>query len=165
MLVQMVCAVVIHLRNPSDTYGRASELLSSLSLSKRRPEPAAVASLHNFHTSTPARSRSPRPSLSFVAQTPAPADVSDAAPHFDVRHPDAPPIQGQSPDVLQQEAEWEAQEADYLVMAKTFLEAKEFLRVIHWLKPCRSSKATFLRTYSQYLVNTLVSNHYRTPIQ
>ena len=136
---------------------RAAELLSSLPPSKRQPNPPVVApSLSNFHTSTPARSRSPRPSLSFVAQTPAHPSVQDAAEQSQVRHPVAPPFPGLSTDVSHQEAEWEAHDADYLAMAKTFLEAKEFMRVIHWLKPCRSSKAIFLRVYSQYLVNTSV---------
>ncbi|KAI0704990.1 TPR-like protein [Cerioporus squamosus] len=125
----------------------AAELLCSLPAPKRLPEPPVIPPF----TSTPARSRSPRPSFSFAVQTPAPAGAADIAHHFHNRHPDAPPLQGQSPEILQQEAEWEAQDADHLAMAKTFMEAKEFIRAIHWLKSCRSSKAKFLRVYSQYL--------------
>ncbi len=47
-------------------------------------------------------------------------------------------------------------------MAKTFMEAKEFIRAIHWLRSCRSSKAKFLRVYSQYLVNHLFLRCVRT---
>lgn len=130
---------------------RAAELLASISPSKRQPEPPLVAH-STFHTSTP--TRSPRPSLSF-AQTLAHGGVAENIQKFHTRYPDAPQLHGQSHDILQQEAEWEAHDADYLAMAKTFIEAKEFLRVIHWLNPCRSSKAAFLRVYCQYLVNPL----------
>lgn len=61
-------------------------------------------------------------------------------------------LQGQTPEVRQREAEWEAEDADHIAMAKTFMDSKEYLRVIHWLRPCRSAKATFLRVYSQFLV-------------
>ena len=136
-------------------FGRAAELLCSLPASKRLPEPPAMLPF----TSTPARSRSPRPSFSFAVQTPAPAGTTDTAYQFQARHPDAPPLQGLSPEVLQQEAEWEAQDTDHLAMAKTFMEAKEFIRAIHWLTTCRSSKAKFMRVYSQYLVNSLSLRH------
>ena len=92
--------------------------------------------------------------MSFAVETPGHATTADTIQDLQARHPDAPPLLGQSHEVLEQEAEWEAEDADYLAMAKTFMEAKEFLRVVHWLKPCRSAKAAFLRVYSQYLVNT-----------
>ncbi|TBU33911.1 TPR-like protein [Dichomitus squalens] len=129
----------------------AAELLSSVPPSKRQPEPPAVVpTLPDFHTSTPARSRTP-PALSFAARNILRTDAPEAAQRSQAHEPSAPSLQGQSIDVLRQEAEWEAHDVDRLVMAKAFMEAKEFLRVIHWLKPCRSSKATFLRVYSQYL--------------
>ncbi|KAI0769713.1 TPR-like protein [Trametes elegans] len=122
----------------------AAELLCSLPSSKQQLEFRAVAQT-NFHTSTPARSRSPRPSLSFAAQTPAHSFVADSV------QPDASLLQVQPPEVLQQEAEWEAEDAGRIAMAQTFMNSKEYLRVIHWLRPCRSAKAAFLRIYSQYL--------------
>lgn len=61
-------------------------------------------------------------------------------------------LQGQAPEVRQREAELEAEDADHIAMARTFMDSKEYLRVIHWLRPCRSAKATFLRVYSQFLV-------------
>ncbi|KAJ3003858.1 hypothetical protein NUW54_g5089 [Trametes sanguinea] len=129
----------------------AAELLCSLPPSKRRPEPTIVAQ-SDFHTSTPARPRSPRPSLSFAAQTPA-AIVPEPVHPFSVNPNLAgvPVLPGQPPEVLQQEAEWEAEDADHIAMARTFMDSKEYLRVIHWLRPCRSAKAAFLRVYSQYL--------------
>lgn len=96
--------------------------------------------------------------MPFVSQTPVHESTAETIQPVPARHPDAPPLQRQSPEVLQQELEWEAQDADYLAMAKTFIEAKEFLRVIHWLKPCRSSKAAFLRVYCQFLVNMFPSS-------
>ncbi|OSD06778.1 TPR-like protein [Trametes coccinea BRFM310] len=129
----------------------AAELLCSLPSSKRRPEPTIVAQ-SDFHTSTPARPRSPRPSLSFAAQTPA-AIAPESVHPFSVNPnlADVSALPGQSPEILQQEAEWEAEDADHIAMARTFMDSKEYLRVIHWLRPCRSAKAAFLRVYSQYL--------------
>ncbi|KAH9929513.1 TPR-like protein [Epithele typhae] len=125
----------------------AAELLCSLPPSKRQPPLVSVAQ-PSFHTSTPARHKAP-PSAPFLPQTPAPAGTSNATapfpPHF------ASPLGGQSAETLRREAEWEAQDADHLAMAKTFLDAKEYSRVVHWLEPCQSSKAVFLRVYSQYL--------------
>ncbi|KAI0630266.1 TPR-like protein [Trametes polyzona] len=130
---------------------RPNELLSSLHAQARRPEPVPMAQT-TFHTSTPARSRSPRPSISFAAQTPAPLASEPINPFAALSHqPHAPTLQGQTPEARQREAELEAEDADYIAMAKTFMDSKEFLRVIHWLRHCRSAKATFLRVYSQFL--------------
>ncbi|KAI0645601.1 TPR-like protein [Trametes meyenii] len=128
----------------------AAELLCSLPPSNRHAETSNVAQT-NFHTSTPARTRSPRPSISFVAHTPAPLPTDPAHP-FSVPpdREDGSVLQGH-PATRQQEAEREAEDADRIAMAKTFMDSKEYLRVIHWLRPCRSAKATFLRVYSQYL--------------
>ena len=111
-----------------------------------------VAQSLDFGTSTPARARSIRSSFSFTTQTPASAGPSTAAHAYQPRHPDAPPLHSPPEEVLRQEAEWETEDADHLAMARTFMESKEYTRVIHWLEPCRSSKAKFLRIYSQYLV-------------
>ena len=135
---------------------RAAELLCSLSPAKRALAPVPVAQPPDFHTSTPARTRNPRQSFSFSA-APSHEGSSDPASPYHPRHPDAPSLHTPPVEVLRQEAEWEAQDADHLAMAKTLLDAKEYVRVVHWLEPCRSSKAAFLRTYSQYLVGLLPS--------
>ncbi|KAI0819986.1 TPR-like protein [Trametes gibbosa] len=129
----------------------AAELLCSLPPSVRRPEPIPVAH-SDFHTSTPARSRSPRPSIPFVVQTPAPLQPEPRIPFAALSHqPYASMLQGRTAELRQREAELETEDADHIAMAKTFMDSKEYLRVIHWLRPCRSAKATFLRVYSQFL--------------
>ncbi|KAI0663596.1 TPR-like protein [Cubamyces menziesii] len=129
----------------------AAELLCSLSPAKRHLGQATVPHA-NFHTSTPARSRSPRPSISFSMQTPAPI-THEPVHTFPLQPPLGDPsmLPVQPPEVLQQEAIWEAEDADQIAMAKAFMDSKEYLRVIHWLRPCKSAKAAFLRVYSQYL--------------
>ena len=87
-------------------------------------------------------------------QTPAPI-THEPVHTFPLQPPLGDPsmLPVQPPEVLQQEAIWEAEDADQIAMAKAFMDSKEYLRVIHWLRPCKSAKAAFLRVYSQYLVN------------
>ncbi|KAI0958647.1 hypothetical protein AcV7_004403 [Taiwanofungus camphoratus] len=131
----------------------ASELLLSLPSSKRQlPQPGQHT---GFHTSTPTRSRSPHPPKLFDDHTPAPGSSGSLStiPSTQPRHPHAPPLQSQLEDVHRRELEWEAQDADFLATARALFEAKEFIRAVHWLDSCKSSKARFLNVYSQYLAS------------
>lgn len=138
---------------------RASELVLSISPAKRT-SPAAT----NFHTSTPARSHSPGSALHFQNNTQAPtAQSGQTAPLIpELRHPHAPPLHSQPPEVLQQELEWETQDQDLLIAARAFFEAKEFVRAAHWLRSCQSSKARFLSIYSEYMVNNSYYVHFHS---
>ncbi|CCM01108.1 uncharacterized protein FIBRA_03156 [Fibroporia radiculosa] len=116
----------------------AAELLLSVPLAKRQPQSPAI------HTSTPARPRSPRP----------PAPTSHAPEIIaQPRHPHAPALCALPEDVRKEESEWEAHDADYIATARALIDGKDFIRAVHWLKPCRSSKARFLSVYSQYLAS------------
>lgn len=75
----------------------------------------------------------------------------------EIRHPKAPSLHLLPPEIAQQELEWEAQDHDMLAAARSFFEAKEFVRAAHWLRSCQSSKARFLSIYSEYMVNELLS--------
>ncbi len=128
---------------------RASELLLSVSPSKRRSINAS-----SFHTSTPARPRSPHHPSSFAVDASAPV-LTDAQPStsvFPPRHEHAPQIQQQPPEVRAREIQLEALDEDNITTARALMDAKEFTRAVHWVKDCRSAKAIFLSVYSQYLV-------------
>ncbi|KAG0707330.1 hypothetical protein DFH29DRAFT_896893 [Suillus ampliporus] len=100
-----------------------------------------------FSTSTPARSRSPRPSLSFVDPSPVPtAALCIPVTPGNQTHLLPPP-----PDVRAQETEWETQDEAALFVAQAFMAAKEFTRVEVTLKNCKSAKARFIYVYSCFL--------------
>ncbi|KAL4246021.1 hypothetical protein ABKN59_008839 [Abortiporus biennis] len=124
----------------------ASELL--LSVSPKNRQQTTIQPLA-FQTSTPARSRSPRPSLLFVNDTPG------LSPEFTdpLRHPHAPGPQIQPHEERVRELQLEAQDADYIATAKPLMDAREYTRAAHWLRDCQSSKAKFLRVYSLYLAS------------
>lgn len=71
-----------------------------------------------------------------------------------MRHPHAPLLLAQPPDVLALETDLEDQEADILTTARACLEAREFKRVVHLLQECKSAKARFLSIYSQFIVSS-----------
>ena len=131
---------------------RSSELLLSISQTKYK-------SLHQgvdltFSTSTPARSRSPRPSLSFANPSPAqpPATslgsgvISEAQGPVSNLH--IKPASSHPNELL-----WETEDEDVLATARGYLYSKEFLRATHLLRDRKSLKAKFIRLYSQYLVS------------
>ncbi|TFK54436.1 TPR-like protein [Heliocybe sulcata] len=134
----------------------ASELLLSIPESKRRapehpPEPT-------FATSTPARSRSPRQSLSFIHDSP-PGTSTEVAndpqltlPDIDtLHHPDAPTYQPLPDEVVEQERAWEAEDEDMLIAAQAYYDSREFMRACDVLENCRSSRARFLYIYSRFM--------------
>ncbi|KAH9948551.1 TPR-like protein [Amylocystis lapponica] len=132
----------------------ASELLLALPVTKRRP-PVLANHPGAFHTSTPARSRSPQPPLSFANHTPlsVPPGAPPATPSTQPRHPHAPAMQTQPTEAHKQDHNYEGVEEDYIATARTFMENREFIRAVHWLQPCKSSKARFLSVYTQYLAS------------
>lgn len=136
-------------------YFRASELLLSIPSSKRTVHPPTL----NHHPSTPARPRSPRPTHPFITHTPIP-DVHEIegtpAPGLPAKHPQAPPLRSQPPEECAQEAQLEAIDEDYISSARSLIDAKEYIRAIHWLRDCKSSKALFLSLYSQYMVRSVL---------
>jgi anaphase-promoting complex subunit 8 len=140
------------MKSTSKTTGfiRASELLLSIPASKRSTSQASPT-VSNFSTSTPARSKSPRPSISFADTTSARASVQQAAPPSP-RHPLAPSLQIQSKEADSLEFGREAQDSDVLATARACVQAREFLRAVHLLRECKSSKARFLSVYSQFMV-------------
>jgi len=127
----------------------AAEMLLSLPSSKRQPPD--TENLAAIHTSTPSRSRSPRPHSPFSSHIPSAA--APAASTTQPRHPHAPPLNSRPAQIRQQELEWEALDADYITTARTFMDIKDFVRAVHWLKSCKSAKARFLSVYSQYLAS------------
>ncbi|KAG1742828.1 hypothetical protein EDB19DRAFT_1700586 [Suillus lakei] len=100
-----------------------------------------------FSTSTPARSRSPRPSLSFVDPSPAPS----AALCIPVTPGNPTHLLSHSPDICAQETELETQDEAALFAARAFMAAKEFTRVEFTVKNCKSAKAQFVYVYSCFL--------------
>ncbi|KII92586.1 hypothetical protein PLICRDRAFT_695920 [Plicaturopsis crispa FD-325 SS-3] len=132
----------------------ASELLLSIPPAKRNMQPLpGNASTSTFSTSTPARShsRSPRPSLSFAPNSPQVPSASNIA--LVSRHPHAPPLHAQPDEVTAWELGWEAREEDLLAAAKSYFDAREFLRAVHVLQGCNSSKARFISLYSQFMAS------------
>ncbi|EMD37381.1 hypothetical protein CERSUDRAFT_114054 [Gelatoporia subvermispora B] len=125
----------------------ASELLLALPASRRQSQPHAVEPL--FETTTPARPRSPH-SVTFTSRTPGAASTSTIT---QPRYKHAPPMLSQDPIIQKQELDWEAEDEDFVRTARSFIETREFLRAVHWLQPCKSSKARFLSIYSQYLAS------------
>ena len=127
---------------------RSSELYLSIPRYKREAisEPA-------FSTSTPARSRSPRPPLSFAAASPV---VSIG-----------PPVQGDTARCVLDVAEittnqlpavdLEQSEEASILAAQSFFVSKEFRRAVHALRECKSFKAQFLSVYCQFLVRNHTS--------
>ncbi|KAG2150587.1 hypothetical protein DEU56DRAFT_728974 [Suillus clintonianus] len=99
-----------------------------------------------FSTSTPARSRSPRPSLPFVDPSPAPAALCIPVTPGNQSH-----LLSHSPDVRAQETELETQDEAALFAARAFMAAKEFTRVEFTVKHCKSAKAQFIYVYSCFL--------------
>lgn len=132
---------------------RSSELLLSIPLQKRNVSQSSSPT-STFSTSTPARTRSPRPSLSFPDQSPAPTQVSlhPSIPITPARHPHAPQVKPQPEDLHGLEMNLETQDEDHLATARACFEAREFLRAVHLLRDCNSSKARFLSIYSQFMV-------------
>jgi anaphase-promoting complex subunit 8 len=53
------------------------------------------------------------------------------------------------------EIEREARDEDTLATARACVEAREFLRAVHILRECKSSKARFLTIYSQFMVGQI----------
>ncbi|KAF7973712.1 hypothetical protein HWV62_14398 [Athelia sp. TMB] len=124
----------------------SSELLLAVPLSKRRHVPVAHES--TFSTSTPARARSPRPSLSFVDPSPVSGRGIPVTPSLQTAIPD---LHVQSEAELIRETELEARDADSLATARACINAREFLRAVHILKDRQSAKARFVSLYSQFL--------------
>ncbi|KAG2364895.1 hypothetical protein BDR07DRAFT_1278800 [Suillus spraguei] len=123
----------------------SSELYYAIPSNKR--DALISEAFATFSTSTPARSRSPRPSLSFGDPSPAssaalcipvtPGNQTHPPPHF--------------PDVRTQETELETQDEAALLAARAFMTAKEFARVEFTMKNCKSAKAQFIYVYSCFL--------------
>jgi len=134
---------------------RASEMYLSISVPTRNMAQSAVPPpASTFSTSTPSQVRFP----------PAPFDPSPAptqpltqasVPITPARHPHAPSLYVQPEDVRTMEVDLEYQEGDVLVTARACFEAGEFMRVIHLLRGCRSSKARFLSIYSHFIVSSI----------
>ncbi|KAG9316570.1 hypothetical protein JVU11DRAFT_2623 [Chiua virens] len=97
-----------------------------------------------FSTSTPARARSPRPSLAFGA-----SPTLGAASITSGRH------QTSSEPSASQERETELQQAEEatLLAAQSYVTSKDFSRAVHVLRNCRSLKAQFLSIYCQFLIS------------
>ncbi|KAE9400243.1 TPR-like protein [Gymnopus androsaceus JB14] len=132
----------------------SSELLLSIPASRRLSSHQAKR-LSTFSTSTPARSRSPRPSLSFVDQSPVPTQIlsqlsQSSAP---ARHPHAPPLAQKYESV-----ELDLREEDSLATARICFEAKEYSRVSVLLAGCMSPTARFMSAYSRFLVSEHSAN-------
>ncbi|KAG6911124.1 hypothetical protein DXG01_003864 [Tephrocybe rancida] len=145
----------------------ASELHLSIPNNKRRLFNSSPSSIPAFSTSTPLRVRSPPPSAPFRGSSPVPTQ-QDPLQMISSRHPHATMLVEQLPDVVAIENGLEAQEEDALVTARACIDAREFKRASHLLRDCKSSKARFLSTYSQFIVspiNLLRYTHITTALQ
>lgn len=74
---------------------------------------------------------------------------------YPLKHPHVPSLLPQSPEERAHQAQLEALDEDYIASARSLIDAKEYMRAVHWLKDCKSSKALFLSVYSQYMVSSL----------
>ncbi|KAJ7072269.1 hypothetical protein C8F01DRAFT_973120 [Mycena amicta] len=92
------------------------------------------------------------------------------APVIPARHPLAPALQILPDDPL--EREFEEDEQDLLFSARTFLESRDPMRAIHCLRHSNSSKARFIKLYSQFIAtenrsqrswNQLDNNRHQPP--
>ncbi|KAF9465070.1 hypothetical protein BDZ94DRAFT_1255234 [Collybia nuda] len=133
----------------------ASELHLSVPMLKRRNLHTSSPPASAFSTSTPARARSPLPSVPFVDESPVPTQLltQSSIPITPARHPHAPPLLSLADDVRAMEMDLEYQEEDILITARACIDSREFMRAIHLLKECRSSKAQFLSIYSQFIAS------------
>ncbi|KAF8825122.1 hypothetical protein HHX47_DHR7000749 [Lentinula edodes] len=128
----------------------SSELLLSIPASRRHVSHPTKRQ-PTFSTSTPARSRSPRPS--FVDESPVPTQIlpqlsqppQSSAP---TRHPHAPLL---APFDYGSE-EFDAQEEDSLATARICFESKEYSRVPALVVGCVSPAARFMSVYSRFLM-------------
>lgn len=123
----------------------SSELYYAIPSNKR--DGLTSEAFATFSTSTPARSRSPRPSLSFADPSPA----SSAALCIPVIPGNQTHLPSHFPDVHAQEIELEIQDEAALFAARAFMTAKEFTRVEFTVKNCKSAKAQFIYVYSCFL--------------
>ena len=64
----------------------------------------------------------------------------------------APRLEPVSDDVKVLEREMERQDNDSIASARACMETREFLRAVHVLRECKSSKARFLSLYSKFMV-------------
>jgi anaphase-promoting complex subunit 8 len=125
---------------------RSSELYYAIPSNKR--DTLISEAFATFSTSTPARSRSPRPSLSFADPSPA----LTAALGISLTPGNQAHLLSHSLDIHAQETEWEAQDEAALMAAQALMAAKEFTRVEFTVKHCKSARARFLYVYSCFLV-------------
>lgn len=133
---------------------RSSELLLSISTTKIRQLQAASL-LSTFSTSTPARSQSPQPPVSFADQSPLSVEVLTQPVSISLT-PGPPSHASQatySKDIRTREADLENQEQDIILAARAYFDAREFHRATHLLTECISLKAKFLRLYCQFIVS------------
>ncbi|KAI6002699.1 hypothetical protein EDD15DRAFT_2385326 [Pisolithus albus] len=105
---------------------------------------------NSFSTSTPARSRSPQPSLSFVVDSPA---VSTGLPIPIEARNYAPLPTSERSAYRSRETDPDQADAAAFLAAQAFYTSKEFSRVVHVLQGCRSPKAQFLSLYCQFLIS------------
>lgn len=125
----------------------SSELYLSIPQHKRD---ALCEHPNTFSTSTPARSRSPQPSLSFVVDSLA-VSTGLSIP-LEARHYAPLPTSERSACRSQETDPDQVDEAAFLA-AQAFYTSKEYSRVVHVLQGCRSPKAQFLSLYCQFLIS------------
>ncbi|KAJ3554079.1 hypothetical protein NM688_g3293 [Phlebia brevispora] len=120
----------------------ASELLLSIPAAKRSPP-------IDGHVSIPGSSTIPQSPEQFAAQNAA-GNMTRPCTSNVPRHEHAPPLRPPSPQTQAREAQLQAEDADSITIGKALMDNKEYSRAIHWLKNCKSAKATFLRVYSMH---------------
>lgn len=149
------CVRYNYLPDTNKPFYRASELHLSIPVFKRRIK--HTSSPHNsaFSTSTPARARSPLPHVPFVDESLVQTQplTQPSVPITPARHPHAPPLLSLPEDIKTMEAGLDFEEEDVLTTARGCIDLREFMRAIHLLKECRSSKARFLSIYCQFIVS------------
>lgn len=93
--------------------------------------------------------------MQFRAQSPVPTQVhtQSSIAVTPTRHPHAPELVPLKNEIIEQESELELQEEDILDTARNCFETREFLRAAQLLQACKSSKARFIRIYSQFIVS------------
>ncbi|KJA14403.1 hypothetical protein HYPSUDRAFT_49186 [Hypholoma sublateritium FD-334 SS-4] len=132
-----------------------AELYLSVSTSRRRQHSTTSTALSTYSTSTPARSQSPQPPVSFPDQSPVPTQlltqtIVSTIPNLISQAIQAPLY----PKVIQgQDCEHENEEQDVILAARACFDAREFHRATHILNGCVSPKGKFLRIYCQFLAS------------
>ncbi|PPQ62808.1 hypothetical protein CVT24_000502 [Panaeolus cyanescens] len=128
----------------------ASQLLLSVS-NEKRSIIAEASYLDAFSTSTPARLPATQLNESFVNQSLV--ETQPVLPEFSGQRTDLLDLYEQHQPSSPISKSLEKFDEDAIIAARACFEAQEFSKVAYWLRDCKSSKAKFLKLYSQFIAS------------